>query len=53
MVARTVGLSDDGVNYHLTRLGRRLHTPNRTALVARAYVLGLLSPTAWPPEPHP
>ncbi|KOV56879.1 hypothetical protein ADK64_40820 [Streptomyces sp. MMG1121] len=52
MVARTLGLGDDGVNYHLTRLCRRLHAPNRTALVARAYVLRLLSPTAWPPEPH-
>ncbi|WP_245699881.1 PAS domain-containing protein [Streptomyces roseifaciens] len=50
VVARTVGLSGDGVNYHLARLCRRLDASNRTALVARAYVLGLLSPAAWPPE---
>ncbi|MFE0047149.1 helix-turn-helix transcriptional regulator [Streptomyces albireticuli] len=49
VIARTVGLSGDGVNYHLVRLARRLSVPNRTALVARAYVLGLLSPAAWPP----
>ncbi|MEV7544084.1 PAS domain-containing protein [Streptomyces sp. NPDC089915] len=52
-VARTVALGSDGVNYHVTRLARRLGVANRTALVARAYVLGLLSPTAWPPEPSP
>ncbi|MFD9903382.1 LuxR C-terminal-related transcriptional regulator [Streptomyces sp. NPDC059063] len=51
VVARAVGLSGDGVNYHLVRLCRRLGVPNRTALVAKAYVLGLLSPTAWPPAP--
>ncbi|MFD9071358.1 helix-turn-helix transcriptional regulator [Streptomyces lasiicapitis] len=51
MVARAVDLSADGVNYHLVRLCRRFEVPNRTALVARAYVLGLLSPTAWPPSP--
>ncbi|AZM57045.1 diguanylate cyclase [Streptomyces sp. WAC 01529] len=49
VVARAVGIGVDGVNYHLTRLCRRLRAPNRTALVARAYVLGLLDPTAWPP----
>ncbi|WP_372410402.1 LuxR C-terminal-related transcriptional regulator [Streptomyces luteireticuli] len=49
VVARAVGLSADGVNYHLVRLTRRLGVPNRTALVARAYTLGLLSPTTWPP----
>ncbi|MFK4071566.1 hypothetical protein [Streptomyces sp. NPDC029674] len=50
MGARAVGIGVDGVNYHLTRLCRRLRAPNRTALVARAYVLGLLDPEAWPPE---
>ncbi|MFI6689665.1 helix-turn-helix transcriptional regulator [Streptomyces sp. NPDC050485] len=53
VIDRTVGLSADGVNYHLVRMGRRLDVPNRTALVAKAYVLGVLSPTAWPPEPSP
>jgi PAS domain S-box-containing protein len=48
-VARTVGLTVDGVNYHLSRLCRRLKVPNRTALVARAYVLGLLDAAMWPP----
>ncbi len=49
VVARQVGLTVDGVNYHLGRLCRRLDAPNRVALVARAYVLGLLDPRAWPP----
>ncbi|PNE33961.1 hypothetical protein AF335_11505 [Streptomyces eurocidicus] len=53
VIARAVGLSDDGVNYHLVRLARRLSVPNRTALVARAYVLGLLSPAVWPPAALP
>ncbi|MFV0130493.1 helix-turn-helix transcriptional regulator [Streptomyces sp. HMX112] len=48
-IARSVGLTVDGVNYHLTRLARRWAVPNRTALIARAYVLGVLSPDAWPP----
>ncbi|TDU74650.1 LuxR C-terminal-related transcriptional regulator [Streptomyces sp. KS 21] len=49
-IAREVGLTVDGVNYHVTRLCRRLGVPNRRALIARAYVLGLLDPTAWPPR---
>lgn len=49
-IARSVGLTADGVNYHLTRLCRRLDVPNRPALVARAYVLGLLDRSAWPPR---
>ncbi len=36
VMARTVGISADGINYHLTRLCRRLEVPNRSALVARA-----------------
>ena len=50
VVARHVGLTVDGVNYHLGRLCRRLDVPNRVALVARAYVLGLLDPSTWPPR---
>ncbi|MGW7001263.1 LuxR C-terminal-related transcriptional regulator [Streptomyces sp. NPDC054933] len=50
-VARIVGLSADGVNYHLKRLCTLVGATNRTALVARAYVLGLLDPGVWPPAP--
>ncbi|WP_435220615.1 helix-turn-helix transcriptional regulator [Streptomyces sp. Tue6028] len=49
LIARSVGLTADGVNYHLSRLCRALKVPNRTALVAKAYVLGFLRPTSWPP----
>jgi DNA-binding CsgD family transcriptional regulator len=35
-VARQIGLSIDGVNYHLRQLFRILDVPNRPALVARA-----------------
>ncbi|MBB4893202.1 PAS domain S-box-containing protein [Streptomyces olivoverticillatus] len=48
-VGKAVGLTVDGVNYHLARLTRRWRVPNRTALVAKAYVLGVLSPGQWPP----
>ncbi|MDH6140443.1 PAS domain S-box-containing protein [Kitasatospora sp. GP30] len=50
-IAREVDLTVDGVNYHLTRLTRRWHVPNRTALVARAYATGVLAPDTWPPRP--
>ncbi|MEU4211624.1 PAS domain-containing protein [Streptomyces sp. NPDC026206] len=50
-VGKAVGLTVDGVNYHLTRLTRRWRVPNRTALVAKAYVLGVLVPGQWPPVP--
>ena len=49
-VAAELGITGDGVNYHLTRLSDRFGVPNRTALVARAYSLGLLDPAAWPPR---
>ncbi|MEN2423436.1 PAS domain-containing protein [Streptomyces rimosus] len=44
-----LGLTVDGVNYHLTRLARRWRVQGRTALVAKAYVLGVLAPGVWPP----
>ncbi|MFC5721479.1 PAS domain-containing protein [Streptomyces gamaensis] len=52
-IGKAVGLTVDGVNYHLTRLTRRWRVPNRTALVAKAYVLGVLSVREWPPAPSP
>ncbi|WP_316528708.1 helix-turn-helix transcriptional regulator [Kitasatospora brasiliensis] len=50
-IAREIGVTTDGVNYHLARLTRRWRVPNRTALVARAYATGVLAPDAWPPRP--
>ncbi|MFI9389953.1 PAS domain S-box protein [Streptomyces bauhiniae] len=48
--ARELGLSRDGVAYHLRRLSARWHAANRTELVARAYALGVLTPGVWPPR---
>ncbi|MGW2209784.1 PAS domain S-box protein [Streptomyces sp. NPDC001781] len=48
--ARELGLSRDGVAYHLRRLSARWHAANRTELVARAYAQGVLSPGVWPPR---
>ncbi|ANZ15008.1 DNA-binding protein with HTH domain [Streptomyces noursei ATCC 11455] len=50
-VGSALGLTVDGVNYHLTRLARRWRVQGRTALVAKAYVLGVLAPDRWPPAP--
>ncbi|MFI9276095.1 PAS domain-containing protein [Kitasatospora sp. NPDC052896] len=50
-IAREVGLTAGGVNYHLTSLTRRWRVPNRTALVVRAYITGVLAPGVWPPSP--
>ncbi|WP_372464023.1 PAS domain-containing protein [Streptomyces pinistramenti] len=50
-IGTALGLTVDGVNYHLSRLSRRWRVQGRTALVARAYVLGVLAPGSWPPEP--
>ncbi|MFF8726697.1 LuxR C-terminal-related transcriptional regulator [Streptomyces sp. NPDC015171] len=48
-VARELGLSRDGVTYHLRRLSARWGAANRTELVARAYAVGVLAPGVWPP----
>ncbi|MFE0347474.1 PAS domain-containing protein [Streptomyces griseoluteus] len=48
--ARELGLSRDGVAYHLRRLSARWHAANRTELVARDYALGVLAPGVWPPR---
>ncbi|MFG2633867.1 PAS domain S-box protein [Streptomyces sp. NPDC048362] len=48
--AREMGLTVDGVNYHLRRLSARWSAANRTELVARAYASGVLAAGVWPPR---
>ncbi|GAA2787949.1 PAS domain-containing protein [Crossiella cryophila] len=48
-IAAAVGLTPDGVTYHVTRLCQRFDAANRTALVARAYATGVLDASVWPP----
>lgn len=52
-IASAVGLTADGVNYHLKQLSRRWDVSGKAALVARAYVEGILTPGVWPPAPGP
>lgn len=50
-IASAVGLTVDGVNYHFKQLSRRWGVTGKAALVARAYVEGVLAPGVWPPAP--
>nr|BAJ19074.1 putative transcriptional regulator [Streptomyces sp. SANK 62799] len=49
-IATSLQLSRQTVDYHLSRLRHALGAATRPALVARAYVLGILAPCAWPPR---
>lgn len=49
-IATSLRLSRQTVDYHLSRLRELLGAATRPALVARAYVLGILAPRAWPPR---
>ncbi|MEU6002808.1 PAS domain S-box protein [Streptomyces sp. NPDC047197] len=49
-IAASLKLSRQTVDYHLSRLRDILGAATRPALVARAYVLGILAPRAWPPR---
>ncbi|MFI9802944.1 PAS domain-containing protein [Streptomyces sp. NPDC052301] len=49
-IAGTLHLSRQTLDYHLSRLRCLLGVATRPALVARAYVLGILSPHCWPPR---
>lgn len=49
-LARRLHLSEHGVTYHVTAMFRQLQVPNRTALVAKAYALGLFTAGSWPPR---
>lgn len=49
-LASRLYLSRQGVEYHVTRLLRKLRVPNRAALVSRAYSVGVLHVGSWPPK---
>lgn len=49
-IATSLRLSRQTVDYHLGRLRHLLGAATRPALVARAYVLGILAPQSWPPR---
>ncbi|MEU6996578.1 PAS domain-containing protein [Streptomyces sp. NPDC046465] len=49
-IAASLKLSRQTLDYHLARLRQLLGAASRPALVARAYVLGILAPRAWPPR---
>lgn len=52
-MASQLYLSRQGVEYHVSAMLRKLKAPNRPALVAKAYALGILSVATWPPRVLP
>jgi PAS domain S-box-containing protein len=50
VIASHLGLSRQALDYHLRRLRGVLDAASRPAMVARAYALGILDATAWPPR---
>lgn len=48
-VAQSLFVSHQAVTYHLANLLGKFQCANRTGLVARAFVLGILNPS-WPPR---
>ncbi|WP_438388211.1 helix-turn-helix transcriptional regulator [Actinopolyspora saharensis] len=51
-IATELYLSRQGVEYHVSKMFQRLRVPNRPALIAKAYCMGILTADAWPPEVH-
>jgi DNA-binding CsgD family transcriptional regulator len=49
-LAASLYLSRQGVEYHVGRLLRKFRVPNRTALVGRAYSMGIFDDGSWPPK---
>ena len=53
-IARRLNLTSRGLDYNLRRLARKLDCPvSSSAMIARAYHLGLLVVNTWPPEVSP
>ncbi len=49
-IAKKLYLSRQGVEYHVSKLLQCLRVPNRPALIAKAYCMGILTTDSWPPE---
>jgi DNA-binding CsgD family transcriptional regulator len=49
-IAAKVHLSRQGIEYHISAMLRRFNVSNRTALTSKAYAMGLLSASSWPPS---
>jgi DNA-binding CsgD family transcriptional regulator len=49
-IAKSLHISGHTVDRHVTEMLRRSDVPNRAALVARAYSLGILRTADWPPR---
>ncbi|APU21392.1 helix-turn-helix transcriptional regulator [Actinoalloteichus sp. GBA129-24] len=49
-IANRMYLSRQSVEYHVSNLIREFKVANRTALIAKAYSLGILSSDVWPPR---
>jgi PAS domain-containing protein len=49
-IAGRLGIARQTLDHHLNRLRTLLGAPSRSAVVARAYHLGLVDPRHWPPR---
>ena len=52
-LAAKLFLSRQGIEYHVSILLRQFKVPNRTALVAKAYSIGMFGIGSWPPQVLP
>jgi DNA-binding CsgD family transcriptional regulator len=52
-LASRLYLSRQGIEYHVATMMRRFKSPNRSALVSKAYSLGILCVEHWPPKVTP
>ncbi|MFC0006736.1 PAS domain-containing protein [Micromonospora siamensis] len=52
-LAAKLFLSRQGIEYHVSILLRQFKVPNRTALAAKAYSMGVFSIGCWPPKVLP
>nr|AKA59106.1 LuxR-family transcriptional regulator [Streptomyces sp. WAC2288] len=52
-LAAKLFLSRQGIEYHVSILLRQFKVPNRTALAAKAYSMGMFSIGCWPPQVLP
>ncbi len=52
-LAKRLYMSQQGIEYHVGAMLRKLRAPNRAALVAKAFTMGILTTGCWPPQVPP